>query len=74
MMGAGKSCVGEALARRLGRNFVDSDAEIERLERTPRIEQAQAEHFDLYRVWVLAALLLFSCAQLSRHTWARRTP
>ena len=49
-------------------------AEIERLERTPRIEQAQAEHFDLYRLWVLAALLLFSCAQLSRHTWARRTP
>jgi len=30
MMGAGKSTVGPALARRLGRRFVDSDAEIER--------------------------------------------
>ncbi len=49
-------------------------AEIERLERTPRIEQAQAEHFDLYRSWILAAMLLFSCAQFSRHSWARRTP
>lgn len=30
MMGAGKSAVGAALARRLGRRFVDTDAEIER--------------------------------------------
>jgi shikimate kinase len=30
MMGAGKSAVGEALARRLGRTFVDADAEVER--------------------------------------------
>ena len=30
MMGAGKSTVGPALARRLGRRFVDTDAEIER--------------------------------------------
>jgi shikimate kinase len=30
MMGAGKSTVGPALAQRLGRAFVDSDAEIER--------------------------------------------
>lgn len=30
MMGAGKSTVGPALARRLGRPFVDTDAEIER--------------------------------------------
>lgn len=30
MMGAGKSSVGAALARRLGRRFVDADAEIER--------------------------------------------
>ncbi len=30
MMGAGKSAVGEALARRLGLRFVDSDAEVER--------------------------------------------
>jgi len=30
MMGAGKSAVGPALAHRLGRPFVDSDAEIER--------------------------------------------
>jgi shikimate kinase len=30
MMGAGKSSVGPALARRLGRRFVDTDAEIER--------------------------------------------
>lgn len=30
MMGAGKSTVGAALAQRLGRRFVDSDAEIER--------------------------------------------
>jgi len=29
-MGAGKSTVGRALARRLGRRFVDTDAEIER--------------------------------------------
>jgi shikimate kinase len=34
-MGAGKSSVGPALARRLGRRFVDTDAEIER-------EQGQA--------------------------------
>lgn len=51
----------------------DAYAEIERLERTPRIEQTLAEHFDLYRSWVLAAILLFSCAQFSRHSWARRT-
>jgi len=31
-MGAGKSVVGRSLARRLGRGFVDSDAEVERLE------------------------------------------
>lgn len=30
MMGAGKSTVGRALARRLGRRFIDSDSEIER--------------------------------------------
>lgn len=30
MMGAGKSAVGRALARRLGRPFVDVDAEVER--------------------------------------------
>ncbi len=30
LMGAGKSTVGPALARRIGRRFVDSDAEIER--------------------------------------------
>jgi 3-dehydroquinate synthase len=30
MMGAGKSSVGAALARRLGRRFVDTDAEVER--------------------------------------------
>ncbi|MCH7708692.1 MAG: shikimate kinase, partial [Myxococcales bacterium] len=30
MMGAGKSTVGRALARRLGRGFIDSDSEIER--------------------------------------------
>ncbi|HTL50233.1 MAG TPA: shikimate kinase, partial [Steroidobacteraceae bacterium] len=28
-MGSGKTAVGRALARRLGREFVDSDAEIE---------------------------------------------
>ena len=30
MMGAGKSAVGPALARRLGRPFIDTDAEIVR--------------------------------------------
>lgn len=30
MMGAGKSAVGECLAKRLGRPFIDTDAEIER--------------------------------------------
>jgi shikimate kinase len=30
MMGAGKSTVGASLARRLGRRFVDTDAEVER--------------------------------------------
>ena len=49
-------------------------AEIERLERTPRREEQLAEHYDLYRPWVLAALLLFSLGQASRFTWARRTP
>ena len=38
MMGAGKSTVGPALAQRLGRRFVDSDAEIERECRAPVAE------------------------------------
>ena len=35
MMGAGKSTVGPVLARRMGRRFVDLDAEIERLAGAP---------------------------------------
>jgi shikimate kinase len=32
MMGVGKSTIGHALARRLGRSFLDTDREIERIE------------------------------------------
>ena len=45
MMGAGKSAVGAALARRLGRPFVDTDAEVEargRAARSPEIFAARA--------------------------------
>lgn len=44
-MGTGKSTVGRALARRLGKPFVDADAEIERREQMPiaRIFAEQGE-------------------------------
>ena len=45
MMGAGKSAVGPSLARRLGRRFVDADAEIERAagRSIPEIFAAEGE-------------------------------
>lgn len=49
-------------------------AEIERLERTERIETRYAEHFDLYAKFLLPALLLYVLAWFSHSTWARRLP
>lgn len=43
LMGAGKSTVGRRLAKRLGMDFVDTDAEIERAA-----DHSIAEMFDLY--------------------------
>jgi Ca-activated chloride channel family protein len=48
--------------------------EIERLERTPRKEEAYAEFHDRYPAWVFVAMCLFAIGQLSRATWARRLP
>ncbi|MEX1025193.1 MAG: VWA domain-containing protein [Planctomycetota bacterium] len=47
-------------------------AEIERLERTPRREQRFEETFDLYRLFLVPALVLLALAQGSYATWARR--
>ena len=49
-------------------------AQIEELERTPREDSQYAEHYELYRPFVLASLLLGAIAMLARHTWARRLP
>jgi shikimate kinase len=43
MMGAGKTSVGQALALRLGRDFCDTDAEVERAARRSVAEIFQAE-------------------------------
>ena len=45
MMGAGKSTIGPKLARRLGRRFIDTDAEVERAagSRIPEIFEREGE-------------------------------
>jgi len=58
-MGTGKSTVGRALARQLGKPFVDSDAEIERRERmsVPQIFAERGEAaFRVAEAEVVAAL------------------
>jgi Ca-activated chloride channel family protein len=47
-------------------------AEIERLERTPRQETRYVETFDLYRWFLVPALIAYALAWLSSSTWARR--
>lgn len=49
-------------------------ASIEELERTPREDSRYAEHYERYRPFVFASLLLAALACLGRHTWARRLP
>jgi len=49
-------------------------AQIETLERTPRTNSQYAEHYELYRPFVLASLLLGALAMAGRSTWARRLP
>lgn len=49
-------------------------AQIEALERTPREERRDVEHFDLYPYLLFPALLLYLLAWLSFGTWARRLP
>lgn len=49
-------------------------AQIERLERTPREERRNVEHYDLYPRLLAPALLFYLLAWLSLATWARRLP
>jgi Ca-activated chloride channel family protein len=49
-------------------------AEIESLERTPREERRFVEHYDLYPLLLLWALVLYLGAWFSSCTWARRLP
>jgi len=49
-------------------------AEIEKLERTDRLEQRFEENFDLYPLFLLPAIVLYVLAWLSNATWARRLP
>ncbi len=72
-----------AIAERTGGLFFSADdrrsleaayAQIEALERTPREERRDVEHFDLYPRLLLSALLLYLCAWISLCTWARRLP
>lgn len=73
----------KAVARLTGGQFFHAEdeeqleaayANIEELERTPREESSYAEHYEMYRPFVLASLLLAALACLGRHTWARRLP
>jgi len=56
MMGAGKSAVGRALARRLGREFVDTDAEVEKQAGASVAEIFQVEGEEGFRARERAAL------------------
>jgi Ca-activated chloride channel family protein len=47
-------------------------AEIEALERTPRVEKRYEETFDLYLRFLLAGMACYGLALLSAYTWARR--
>lgn len=49
-------------------------AEIERLERTKRVEKRYSETFDLYMRFLLPALALYAAAWLLGSTWVRRLP
>jgi shikimate kinase len=56
MMGAGKSTVGPALARRLGHRFADTDAEIERVAGCSIADLFAAEGEDVFRTRERAAI------------------
>ena len=73
----------EAIAELTGGMFFrarDRDAlenvykEIEELERTEREDERFAEHFDVYRLFLLLALASYGLAWASHCTWARRLP
>ena len=49
-------------------------AEIEKLERTSREEKRFSEAFDLYRSFLLPALLCYATAWILGSTWLRRLP
>ncbi|MEZ6005087.1 MAG: VWA domain-containing protein [Planctomycetota bacterium] len=57
-----------------GEQLEQAYADIEQLERTPRTQTQFAEHYDLYRPFVLASLVFGLIAMAGRHTWARRLP
>ncbi len=56
MMGAGKSTVGPALARRLGRRFADTDAEVERESGRSIADLFATEGEDVFRTRERAAI------------------
>lgn len=73
----------EAIAERTGGLFFrardraaleDVYASIEELERTEREDERFAEHFDIYRWFLLWSLAAYSLAWISNCTWARRLP
>jgi Ca-activated chloride channel family protein len=49
-------------------------AEIEKLERTKRVEKRYSETFDLYTRFLLPALAFYAAAWLLGSTWVRRLP
>jgi shikimate kinase len=56
MMGAGKSTIGPRLARRLGRRFIDTDAEVERAAGRPVSEIFQRDGEPAFRKLERAAI------------------
>ncbi len=56
MMGAGKSSIGPQLARRLGRRFIDTDAEVERAVGSRVAEIFEREGEPAFRTYERAAI------------------